>query len=390
MQARVQQGIYPWKPPIGYRALGAKKRGEKKDQPDPPDERVFPILQRGLKEYAKGMFASQMQLAGALDDWGLREVRGRKTSSQYIDKILGRYLKFYAGILVNPWTGEDVPGLHVPMITQEEMCNIQLIRSGKRRVQKRGAYSADFPLRKTVACAECGRMLTGSVSRGNGGRYFYYHCYNKLCGEYGKAIAKADLEAAFSKYVKRIAPKAHVLDVIKASVIDVWQENSLSLRTEAERHATTLANLTDKRARIRELLEDGTYSSAEGKERLAEVKNQIMAAEIALHEARIEQFDIGAAVTYATSFIGDLGRQWFDLAPELRWRFQKLIFPEGVPYSRSAGFGTAKLGLIFELSQRNFDDVPPLVDLMGVGWNQFVVELREWQALKTAAPSAKR
>jgi DNA invertase Pin-like site-specific DNA recombinase len=149
MQARVQQGIYPWKPPIGYRPLGAKRRGEKKSQPDPPDERAFPIVQRGLKEYARGMFASQMQLAAALDDWGLQEIRGRKTTSQYIDKILGRYLKFYAGILFNPWTGEDVPGLHVPMITQGEMYNIQLIRSGKRRVQKRGAYHADFPLRKT-------------------------------------------------------------------------------------------------------------------------------------------------------------------------------------------------------------------------------------------------
>jgi site-specific DNA recombinase len=385
MQARVQQGIYPWKPPIGYRALGAKRRGEKKSQPDPPDERVFPILQRGLKEYARGMFASQMQLAAALDEWGLREIRGRKTSSQYIDKILSRYLKFYAGIIVNPWTGEDVPGLHVPMITQEEMCNIQLVRSGKRRVQKRGAYSADFPLRKTVACAECGRMLTGSVSRGNGGRYFYYHCYNKTCCEYGKAIAKAELEAAFSRYLQRITPKPRVLDVIKASVIDVWEENSLALQSEAERHATTLANLTEKRARIRELLEDGTYSREEGKERLAEVTNQITATKIALNEARIDQFDIAAAVTYATNFIGTLGRQWLDLAPELRLRFQKLIFPEGVRYSRLTGFGTAKLGLIFKLCQENASEIPPLVDLRGVGWNQFHEELREWLALKTRA-----
>ncbi len=385
MQARVQQGIYPWKPPIGYRTLGAKRRGEKKSEPDPPDERVFPIIQRGLREYARGVFGAQVQLAAALDDWGLREIRGRKTTSQCIDKILGRYLKFYAGILVNPWTGEDVPGLHVPMITQAEMYNIQLIRSGKRRLQKRGAYNADFPLRRTVACDGCGRTLTGSVSRGNGGQYFYYHCYNKTCGEYGKAIAKADLEAAFAGYLERITPKPRILNVIKASIISLWEENQLAFRSEAERHARVLANLTEQRARIRELLEDGTSSREEGKERLAEIKSEILATEIALNETRIEQLDIEAAVTYATNFMGNLARQWFDLAPELRLRFQKLIFPEGVPYSRVEGFGTARLGLIFELCQQNSNDLPPLVDLMGVGWNQFVAEMKDWLALKTAS-----
>ncbi len=385
MQARIQQGIYPWKPPIGYRVLGAKRRGEKKSQPDPPDERLFPIIQRGLREYARGMFGSQMQLAAALDDWGLHEIRGRKTSSQYIDKILGRYLKFYAGILLNPWTGEDVLGSHMPMITQHEMYNIQLIRSGKKRVQKRGAYNADFPLRKTVACAEFGRMLTGSVSRGNGGQYFYYHCYNKACGEYGKAIAKADLEAAFADYLERITPKPRILDVIKASVINLWEENQLAFRSEAERHARMLGNLTEKRARIRELLEDGTYFREEGKERLAEIKSAILATEIALNETRIEELDIQAAVTYAANFMSNLSRQWFDLTPALRPRFQKLIFPEGVPYSRSKGFGTGKLGLIFELCQQNTSDRSPLVDLMAVGWNQFVAGMKDWLALKTAS-----
>ena len=385
MQARVQQGIYPWKPPVGYRPLGAKRRGEKKTEADPPDERVFPIIQRGLKEYARGTFATQVQLAAALDEWGLRDIRGRKTSGQLVDRILGRFLRFYAGILVNPWTGEDVEGLHAPMITREEMHQILLIRSGKGRVQKRGRYNSDFPLRRTVSCATCGRMLTGSVSRGNGGQYFYYHCHNNACTEYGKTTPKADLEKAFIAHLRNLAPNARVVAVVRASVIELWEENGLRFRLEAERHEKSLASLKERRIRIRDLLEDGTYSREEGKERLEEVKNQIIAAEIAMHEARIEQFDVEAAITYATDFISDLGRQWFDLAPELRPRFQKLVLPEGVPYSRFEGFGTTKTGLIFALCQQNADDFSSVVDLLGVGWNQLLAELREWQALKTAS-----
>ena len=106
-----------------------------------------------------------------------------------------------------------------------------------------------------------------------------------------------------------------------------------------------------------------------------------------MHEARIEQFDVEAAITYATDFISDLGRQWFDLAPELRPRFQKLVLPEGVPYSRLEGFGTTKTGLIFALCQQNADDFSSVVDLLGVGWNQLMAELKEWQALRAALAS---
>jgi site-specific DNA recombinase len=385
MQARVQQGIYPWKPPVGYKPLGAKRRGEKKNAADPPDERTFAIIQRGLKEYAKGTFTSQTQLAKALDEWGLREVRGRATTGQLVDKILGQYLRFYAGILVNPWTGEDVEGLHAPMITRDEMHQIMLIRSGKARAQKRNRYNADFPLRRTVRCATCGRMLTGSVSRGNGGQYFYYHCHNRACTEYGKTTPKAEVEKAFIAHLRKLAPRAEVIAVVKASVIELWEENGRRFKLEAERHQKSIASLNERRTRIRDLIEDGTYSREEGRERLGEIKNQIIAAEIAMHEARIEQFDIEAAITYATDFISDLGRQWFDLAPELRPRFQKLIFPEGVPYSRFEGFGTTKTGLTFALCQQNAGDISSVVDLWGVSWNQLVAELREWQALRMAS-----
>lgn len=40
----------------------------------------------------------------------------------------------------------------------------------------------------------------------------------------------------------------------------------------------------------------------------------------------------------------------FDLSQDLRPRFQKLLFPAGLPYDREKGFRTAKLGLIYELN----------------------------------------
>ena len=108
--------------------------------------------------------------------------------------------------------------------------------------------------------------------------------------------------------------------------------------------------------------EDGSYTKEEFTERKDEVENEMAATRISVNEARIEQFDLEGTVIYATKFISDLGRQWFDLVPLLQPKFQKLVFPEGIPYTREKGFGTAKLGVIYELNQHFADKNYHLVD----------------------------
>lgn len=352
MSTKLDQGIYPWKSPFGYACAHFKKRGEKKTHPDPPDEKTFPLIQRALKEFSKGL-CSQTELARLLDTWGLAKIRGKKTTIQFMDRILGKYLKFYAGILVNPWTGEEIEGLHKPMITKEEMYQIMLVRSGKARAIKRQKYSSDFPLRRTVTCGPCGRTLTASIPRGKGGRYYYYHCQNKNCPMFGKSIPKAELEKEFLEYLRKITPKEKFLTILKESVLTLWQERGKKFELEAKQYESRFAELEAKKKRICEMREDGSYTKEEFLERKQEIDNQVAAVKISMAECKIDQFDIEAALTYAITFIRDLGRQWFDLRPEIRPRFQKLIFPEGIPYTRNKGFGTPKLSILFELNQQS-------------------------------------
>ena len=84
MLARINQGIYPYQPPIGYTCLHFKKRGEKKTEPDPPDEQRFPLIQKALKEYARGIH-QQKDILQLLREWGLKTTSGKtpgKTSSK--------------------------------------------------------------------------------------------------------------------------------------------------------------------------------------------------------------------------------------------------------------------------------------------------------------------
>lgn len=349
--------------------------------PDPPDKKIFPIIQKALKEYAKGLY-SQAQLAQFLDKEGLKEIRGKKTPLQLVDRILGSYLKFYAGILKNPWTGETIDGLHKPMITKEELYQIQLVRSGKSKTVKRDRYNPNFPLRRTVMCASCSHSLTGSASHGNGGTYYYYHCYNKLCIMIGKTVSKNKLEKGFLEYLKDITPKEKNLTLFKEVILDLWKQKGELFLQQAKKIEKQLLLLEAKRKRVFEMREDGSYSKEEFLERKEKVEDEVIEAKISLSETNIDEFDIKNTLTYTIGLIQDLKAQWFKLKPSSRHRFQKLIFPEGIPYAIKSGFRTTRLGLIYNLNQKNFTTKSHVVDYARISWNHIITELKAWQKLQ--------
>src|SRR5664279_958333 len=152
---------------------------------------------------------------------------------------------------------------------------------------------------------------------------------------------------------------------------------------DVQNYKKQLAILEDKRKRIFEMREDGSYSPEEFNERKEEIENQIMAIKISLSETRIEQFDIEGTLSYANNFILNLGRLWFDLVNS-QIRFQKMVFPEGISYSKKEGFRTTSLGLIYELNRTFGTQKSPNVDCSLINWNQIVVYLKEWHELREA------
>ncbi len=360
--ARINQGIYPHKPPVGYISNHCKLNGVKKTEPDLPDKNIFPIIQRGLREFKKGN-VSKTDLADLLDKWDLSKHRGKKTTVQFVEKMLTQHLKFYARILHNSYTGEYVKGLHKPMISEDEMREIQFVLSGKNKHSvKKNRYNPNFPLKGTVLCSVCRETVTGSRPGGNGGHYSYYHCKKKSCSMYGKSLIKIDLENAFLERLRSITPKNKYLELFRATVIDLWEEKTIDYKSEVERQKKLVEELESKKQRIYEMREDGSYTAEEFTERKNKIENEITAGKISLNETRIDQLDIETVLSFAIQFIKDTSRQWFDLPYQLRPRFQKLIFPEGISYDREKGLGTAKLGSIYEVSELLARKKYPLVE----------------------------
>ena len=219
MAALLQTGISPWKLPIGYHNLQNKLHGKKKTVPDPIDPDRFPIVQRGLKEYVTGVHTIN-SLTRQFRKWGLTTRSGKTIYPQMVERMLTDIT--YAGWLPNPWGDEPVRGLHTPAITLEEFQKNQHIKAGHSvNAKPRERANAEFPLRNFARCSQCKGTLTGSGSRGQGGRYAYYHCKKRGCALYGKTIPKEDLERDFVALLERVTPTDVALTLFKEVALDV-------------------------------------------------------------------------------------------------------------------------------------------------------------------------
>ncbi len=168
MKRKIQEGIFPWGPPLGYRS--PTKPSEKKNQPDEADQPLFGVLQKAWKELATGAY-TKAEIRRLMETWGVTNRRGQSLSPQAVDNLFRNY--YYAGILLDPWSGEEHRGQHAPMVSQETFAKVQQIVTRRSRSIPQHKHRPEFPLRGFVRCRSCKLYMTGSFSRGRTQRYPY-------------------------------------------------------------------------------------------------------------------------------------------------------------------------------------------------------------------------
>jgi len=111
MRRKIQEGISPWRAPLGYKSSTAL--GAKKTQPDQPDEPTFGLLQRAWNEFATGRY-TKTQVLALMTSRGLKTRAGKRLTKQSLDYVFSD--PYYAGILRDPWNGQQHLGRHMPMV----------------------------------------------------------------------------------------------------------------------------------------------------------------------------------------------------------------------------------------------------------------------------------
>jgi site-specific DNA recombinase len=386
MRRKLQEGIYPWAPPLGYKS--SVMNAEKKTQPDQIDPAVFGPLQKAWREYATGAH-TQTEMRLLTQAWGLTTEAGNPFSPQMFSRLFTN--PYYAGILKDPWNGEEHEGRHVPMVTRDEFVRVQRVISRRHHSVPHKKNNPEFPLRGLVRCDSCLHYLTGSFSTGRKQKYPYYVCHGPAsCPKRQKSHPTRDIHHEFDVLLDRLSPKPELIRRLGDVIVKVAEEklkNRQARRRIYQKHAAQLDRELAEliRMRAQSLISDQEFTNQKTRilnDRAAREGQETTS--ISIDEVRQQISDIAAPLT-------ELRGTWRTLQPPIRRRFDRLVLPVGFVRGKSR---TAQTGRLFGVLEAFGGSNSTEVAFPCPEWNPIVEEIQAfWKILKgmeDADPPPKR
>ena len=217
----------------------------------------------------------------------------------------------------------------------------------------------EFPLKRFVRCAYCGSPLTGGTSKGKGGKYSFYRCYNPQC--YETKERKYRLEERFVSLLDRAQLKPGFLALYKEVLRDLWVERRGDAEMERRELRKQELNLNQKLERLIDLrcgeeLDRDTFERQRDKYRadLANVK-------VRLSELGAKTGEVEKLLNSAFEVLSKAGNLWKDSDIDNRLRLQDALFPEGVLYESKDGFLNPPMSKAFNMLDMLNASEPDLV-----------------------------
>ncbi len=381
MRRKIHDGIFPWGAPFGYKS--SVTANEKKTMPDLPDEPTFSLLKRAFAEFATGAH-TKSEIGRLMQSWGLVPSKGKSFAPQSLSQLFTN--SFYAGILIDPWSGAEFEGKHVPMVTPEEFARVQCVLARRDRSRPHLKEREEFPLRGLVRCDACRQGLTGAFSRGRSNLYPYYVCAHRQCSRRGKSIPAANVYDEFTAFLDEIAPRPELIAEIGERVIKKAEQEERNLSAQHQLRRKQIGRLETEineliRMRAQSLLTDGEF--------LAQ-KKRLNDQRIALQSRAQAVTDVGrvrANLQQIMNPLSALRATWHSLTPPLRSRFNRLILPGGFITGR---IRTADLGLLFSFFRTSALTVSSEVSLTSVPSNHFFLEIHAFVEILNGIEEPKR
>lgn len=323
MRRAMKEGRWVSKPPIGYTFIY--------------DERQKPILVKG----EKSALISEMFELLATGSLNMEEVRklmvkkGLKCQRNNFWKQV-RNPVYCGKILIKGYKSEPeevVQGIHEPIVSEELFNRVQNVLFNKKNIKAKPQTKSDFlPLRGFLICPDCGKNLTGSASKGNGGRYFYYHC-QPGCSQ----RVKADIaHISFSEWLDSFSFKPEIAELYLAVIEDTFKTEEgdrakevTKIKKEIESVDTNLLKVEKKY--INDDLERDSYLRLKEsyKQEAFELKDRL--TELQSTDSEFMQY-----MSYGFSVLSNLKTCYESADVESKQKLLGSIFPEKLIFANGA------------------------------------------------------
>jgi DNA invertase Pin-like site-specific DNA recombinase len=363
MKARLEQGYWCFYPPTGYEYQKDKDHGKLLV----PIHPIADIITEGLTSFAENRLKEQVDLLNFLMSKNLHVLLGKKQIHfEHLKRLLTQPL--YSGFVeCSDWGVSRRLGKHKAIITEDIYYKIQ--DKLKRPERKpRETDNLEFPLRRVVSCAFCGKPMTGSSSRSkNPNKYYpHYTCNNKDCNANPKNITASKVEEEYIQMLESIKIDQELLKVIKLVATRIWKNKIKDIDVRRKDNETEIKNIERQIDEYIDLI-PATKSESIRERYEAKIEgldNRAKALKSGFKNKKEPNFE--EALNLALKFFGTPAETWKEQDKSFKIMVHNMIFEENPKYSYQKGFGTPKLTLPFSVKQYICNQNYGLVELRGV------------------------
>ena len=199
----------------------------------------------------------------------------------------------YIGKIVIPKLKEEesymVDGQHEPLIKPSVFYEVQDVLEGRKRRLKTKIVTQDMlALKGFINCPKCGKVLTGSASKGRTAHYHYYHC-NSTCGYRTRA---EEANSIFEEHLKDYVLSPDAAALFKSVILDVYKNEHQTTGSNRKQFIDRITALNNKVTKARELLLNDDIEPADFRAVKMEADREIVVLESKISELRTNNMTV--------------------------------------------------------------------------------------------------
>ena len=283
---------------------------------------------------------------------------------------------YYTGVVT--YEGEQIPGKHTPLISQELFDKVQEVSRARGRAGERRREHHHY-LKGTVYCGQCKqerdidrRLLTQRSVGKSGQEYFYYFCPGTKDGTCTSPHHNLyRVEDAVERHYTTKKHSPEFLRAFRALMADTVGDADEAQRLLKKQLDSQLAALDVQEVNLLDLAADGTVASAKIKARLRKI-GQERERLVTQRDAVTVDLTAGARFLDAQlSLLENPHELYKDTTDEVRRRLNQAVFgaiyitdedvigsrltaPHGELFAAEAAYQAATLGLDQDAIRRHF------------------------------------
>jgi site-specific DNA recombinase len=302
---------------------------------------------------------SKAELCRYAETIGLRSAKGKVLNEESINRLLAS--PEHAGYVHDKFTSyETVEGKHPGLITAATFeRNQQLLYSGKnaRKGEVHLKDNDEFIVKGLLLCFNCKNPLYASAPRtGSGGRSPRYHCARPTCRGKVASVKAEAVHYDFLLLLERMTPETGTLRLYKEILVREANNRLVGLNRQVDVLRDRLSRIAKSRsAAIAKYVED-KLTLEEKNQLVNDLDTQKLDVAAHLEELEHQQSVREADIERAINFMTNTAAQWQNSAPDVKRRFQNMMFPEGLVYdSTNRRFGTTSISSLYRCIPKEKD-----------------------------------